>query len=126
MGQGIEAMRRARKRQQETGFRNNEYDRILPVPEEHEDAVVSVGLSPFIRENDINFSAKNLKPDAVANFFFDEIPVNLFCQKASVVNVTSNAVLSAVKINQGIYGPTSKAYAEVLGTSYTGTQILYM
>ena len=124
MGQGIEAMRRARKRQQETGFRNNEYDRILPVPEEHEDAVVSVGLSPFIRENDINFSAKNLKPDAVANFFFDEIPVNLFCQKASVVNVTSNAVLSAVKINQGIYGPTSKAYAEVLGTSYSGTQNL--
>jgi len=81
MGQGIEAMRRARKRQQETGFRNNEYDRILPVPEEHEDAVVSVGLSPFIRENDINFSAKNLKPDAVATFSLTKFLLICFAKK---------------------------------------------
>lgn len=96
----------------------------LPMPEDRETPIVSAGISPFIRENDINFAAKNMKPDAVANFFFDEIPVNLFCQRGSVINVTSNAVLSNVKINQGVYGSTSKAYGEVLGTSYTGTQNL--
>lgn len=102
------------------------YDRLFPgpSPEDRERPIVSIGLTPFVRENDINFAVKNMKPDAVANFFFDETPVNLFCQRSSVVNVTSNTVLSNVRINQGIYGSTSKAYGEVLGTSFTGTQNL--
>lgn len=83
-----------------------------------------VGLTPFIRENDINFSAKNLKPDTEPNYFFDEIKVNGFCQRASIINVDSSLALSNVRINEGIYGQTSKAYAQVLGTSLTGTQNL--
>lgn len=95
------------------------------VPPEQE--VISIGLTPFIRENDINFAARNLKPDATANLFFDEIKVNNFAQRASVINVTSSGALSNVKVNQGLYGSTSKAYAEVLGTSLTGTQnLLYV
>ena len=127
MGTGIDLARRARLRaQRDDGFRGGGRDRIfpLPAPEENETPIVSVGLSPFIRENDINFSAKNLKPDATANFFFDEIPVNLFCQRASAINVSSSSVLTAVKLNQGVYGATSKAYGEVLGTSRSGTQNL--
>ena len=92
--------------------------------EDSDQPLVSVGLSPFIRENDINFAARNLKPDAVANFFFDEIKVNDFTQRASRINVSSTGALANVKINMGLYGATSKAYAEVLGTSYTGTQNL--
>jgi hypothetical protein len=88
------------------------------------EAVTSVGLTPFIRENDINFSVKSLKPDNTANIFFDEIKVNNFCQRASVINLSSSLVLSNLKVNQGLYGSTSKAYAEVLGTSVTGTQNL--
>jgi hypothetical protein len=83
-----------------------------------------VGLTPFIRENDVNFAVKNLKPDTAPNYFFDDIKVNNFCQRASIINVASSSVLSTVKINQGIYGLTSKAYAEVLGTSLTATQNL--
>lgn len=86
-----------------------------------------VGLTPFIRENDINFNARNLKPDTNPNYFFDEIKVNGFCQRASIVNVDSSLALSNVRVNEGIYGQTSKAYAQVLGTSLTGTQnLLYV
>lgn len=80
-------------------------------------AVTPIGVTPFIRENDINFSARNLKPDNEANIFFDEIKVNNFCQRASVINVANSIALTLVKVNEGIYGATSKAYAEVLGTS---------
>lgn len=122
MAAALEARRRARLRreQQQRG------DRLfpMPAPEDVEVPIVSIGLSPFIRENDINFSARNLKPDTAPNFFFDEIRVNNFCQRASVINVASSSALTQVKTNQGIYGATSKAYAEVLGTSSTGRQNL--
>ena len=83
-----------------------------------------IGITPFIRENDINFAAASLKPDNAANFFFDDIKVNLFCQRASSINVTSNTAVASLKTNEGIYGATSKAYAEVLGTSVTSTDNL--
>lgn len=87
----------------------------------------SVGLAPFIRENDINFAINNLKPGNDANIFFDEIIVNNFSQRASYINVTSNSVFSSLRINEGLYGSTSKAYAEVLGTAITSTDnILYI
>lgn len=80
-----------------------------------------VGLSPFIRENDINFAAKNLKPDTTANFFFDETSVNYFCQRASCINVASSSALSNVRVNEGIFNANSNAYAQILGTSRTAT-----
>jgi hypothetical protein len=106
--------------------RSRSEDRLFPnpAPEDSAEPLVSVGLSPFVRENDINFAAKNLKPDTIANYFFDEIRVNDFNQRASKINVSSSSALSSVKVNMGLYGATSKAYAEVLGTSYTGTQNL--
>jgi hypothetical protein len=85
---------------------------------------VPVGLTPFIRENDIEFSAKNLKPDTTANFFFDDISVNNFCQRASVINVTSSLVLANLRINEGIFNTTTNAYVQVLGTSRTATSNL--
>ena len=88
------------------------------------ETVTSLGLTPFIRENDINFSIKSLKPDNSANIFFDDIKVNNFCQRASVINISSSVVLSGLKVNQGLYGATSRAYAEVLGTSITSNQNL--
>jgi len=85
---------------------------------------VPVGLTPFIRENDIEFSVKNLKPDTDANFFFDDIKVNNFCQRASVINVSSSSVLANLRINEGIFNTTTNAYAQVLGTSRTATSNL--
>jgi hypothetical protein len=100
---------------------------VFTTPPDVEYTQNPIGLTPFIRENDINFSAKSLKPDTDANFFFDEILVNNFCQRASVINVTSNLALSNVRINDGIFGQTSNAYAEVLGTSLTATRnLLYV
>lgn len=78
---------------------------------------VTAGLTPFIRENDINFAVSGLKPDNAANIFFDEIKVNNFCQRASYINVTSSAALANIRINEGLFGTTSNAYAEILGTS---------
>jgi hypothetical protein len=121
MGQGLEVMRRAQAR------RRKEQELYTPnraLQDYGSQAVASVGLTPFIRENDINFAARNLKPDATPNFFFDEIKVNNFTQRASVINVNSSAALSTLKINEGIYGLTSNAYAEVLGTSRSATQNL--
>lgn len=117
---------------QRSGARNvrlngREYDRILPVQPDYDDTdidISSIGLTPFIRENDVNFAARNLKPETVANMFFDDVVVTQFCQRASVINVASASILSSLKINQGIFGSSSKAYAEVLGTSATGTQNL--
>lgn len=84
-------------------------------------------ITPFMRENDINFQVVNLKPDATANIFFDNIKVNHFSQRASYINVSSNTAFSSIRINEGIYGKTSKAYAEVLGSSITGTDnLLYL
>lgn len=82
---------------------------------------VTAGLTPFIRENDVNFAVQNLKPENTANIFFDEIKVNNFCQRASYINVTSNTSLTAVRINEGVFGAISNAYAEVLGTSITAS-----
>lgn len=83
-----------------------------------------IGVTPFIRENDINIDARNLKPDATANLFFDSIKVNDFTQRGSVINVTSNTAFSNIRINDSLYGSTSKAYAEVLGTSITANNNL--
>jgi hypothetical protein len=81
----------------------------------------AAGPTPFIRENDINFAAKGLKPGANANIFFDEIKVNGFSQRASYINVTSTSAFSSLKLNEGLFCATSKAYGEVLGTSITAT-----
>lgn len=120
MGQGIEAARRAARRAKD----RETYDPNRYLSDYGSQATTSVGLTPFIRENDLNFSAKNLKPDTQANFFFDEIKVNNFTQRASYINVSSNSVLTNLRTNEGIYAVTSKSYAEVLGTSLTPTKNL--
>lgn len=93
----------------------------------HSDNAPTSSITPFIRENDVNFQVVNLKPDATANIFFDNIKVNNFCQRASYINASSSTTFTNVRINEGIYGKISKAYAEVLGSSVTGTDnLLYL
>lgn len=98
-----------------------------PLSETASPVVSSIGVTPFIRENDINFAARNLKPENEVNLFFDEIKVNNFAQRASVINVANSVALTLVRVNEGIYGATSRAYAEILGSSRTGTSnLLYV
>lgn len=96
---------------------------VLPGWQDPEPVTVSpdVNLAPFIRENDINFAVTNLKPGNPANIFFDQLLVNNFCQRASSINVTSTSALTGLRINESLYGSSSKAYAEVLGTSVNST-----
>jgi len=119
MGQGIAAANRNR-------IRGEDDPNATPLrpgrPGSDDTNPIGIGLTPFIRENDINFAAKGLKPAQSANLFFDEIRVNNFCQRASYINVTANTTFTQLKINEGLYGATSKAYAEILGTSVTGTE----
>lgn len=126
MGQGLEAGRKAgrrRKAQQEAAAAAAALAaKNRAIYESASPAAAAVGVTPFVRENDINFTARNLKPDTTANYFFDDVKVNNFVQRGAIINVSSTSALSAIKINEGVYGSTSKAYAEVLGTSLTGTQ----
>jgi hypothetical protein len=87
MGQGLEAARKAAARRRAA---LESYTPNRGLQDFGSKTVTSVGLTPFIRENDINFSAKNLKPDTNPNFFFDDIKVNNFTQRASVLNVSSS------------------------------------
>jgi hypothetical protein len=117
MGQGLQAAINARLRAaEEEALKKRQQER------DPNDAQAELGLAPFIRENDINFAAHSLKPEANANVFFDGAKVNLFCQRASHINVTTNTTFSQLKINEGLYGATSKAYGEILGTSRVGAE----
>lgn len=93
----------------------------LPDPQYNQPAV---GLTPWLRESQVRFGAKNLKPGATANLFFDDIKVNNFTQRGSVINVTSSSSFSSIRLNQGVYGATSNAYAEVIGTTVSSNQNL--
>lgn len=93
----------------------------LPDPQYNQSAI---GITPFLRESDVRFGAKNLKPGAISNLFFDDIKVNNFAQRASIINVDSSSVFSTIKLNQGFYGANSNAYAEVIGTSVSDVQKL--
>lgn len=93
----------------------------VPLSEPASPVVTSIGATPFIRENDVNFAARNLKPANEVNIFFDEIKVNDFAQRASTINVANSVALSLVKVNEGIYGASSRAYAEILGSSKTAS-----
>lgn len=86
--------------------------------------MVNATSIPFIRENDVDFSVKNLRPSIKANLFFDQILVNGFSQRASILNVTSNTILSQIRINDGLFAKSSYAYGEVLGTAVTSNQNL--
>jgi hypothetical protein len=68
---------------------------VFTTPPDVEYTQNPIGLTPFIRENDINFSAKSLKPDTNANFFFDEILVNNKSQLCtnSLLIYNSNSII---------------------------------
>jgi hypothetical protein len=109
------------------GLRSKTDQLNTPLSEPASPIVTSIGATPFIRENDVNFAARNLKPVNEVNVFFDEIKVNDFTQRASVINVANSVALSLIKVNEGIYGSTSRAYAEILGSSKTATSnVLYL
>lgn len=61
--------------------------------------VVDTSLIPYIRENDVEFVARNLKPYKLSKIFFDDIAVNQFCQIGNQVRLDSKKVVVVSKNN---------------------------
>lgn len=60
--------------------------------------VVDTSFIPYIRENDVEFVARNLKPYKLSKIFFDDIAVNQFCQVGNKVVLDSK---KKVTVNSG-------------------------
>ena len=67
--------------------------------------VVDSSLIPFIREKDVDFVARNLKPYKLATLFFDEVAINGYCQVANKIKVDAKKVVNVSSNN------TSTIYA---------------
>lgn len=78
--------------------------------------LVDTSIVPFIRKNDVEFAAGDLKPYKEANFFFDETDVSRFVQNPSLL-VASDTSDLGVQHGHRIYNPTTKAYATVVDVS---------
>ncbi len=72
---------------------------------------------PFIRANEVEFVAHNLKPYRPAYFTFDDVNVNRFVQRASALVFDSANLSSVHKQGDGIYCNSTHAFATVIGSS---------
>ena len=61
--------------------------------------LVDTSMVPYIRENEVEFLAQNLKPYKIARMFFDEIAVNKFCQQANRLLLDSKKVVTLSRNN---------------------------
>jgi hypothetical protein len=84
---------------------------------------VNVSTVPFMRAREVEFQADNLRPDRKAQFFFGDINVTRFVQRASRLipdnaNVNNSTV---VTIGERLYCNTTHAFASVIGNSSGNT-----
>lgn len=82
--------------------------------------LVDTSIIPFIRKNDVEFAAGDLKPYKTANFFFDETDVSRFVQNPSVLTASETTDLGLSRGNK-LYNLTTKAYASVVDASPNNT-----
>jgi len=82
--------------------------------------LVDTSIVPFIRKNDVEFAAGDLKPYKAANFFFDETDVSRFVQNPSVLSASETTSLAIERGNK-LYNFTTKAYASVADVSPNNT-----
>jgi hypothetical protein len=61
--------------------------------------VVDTNMIPYIRPNEVEFAAHNLKPFKLSNLFFDDIGVNIFCQGANRMLLDSKKVITLSRNN---------------------------
>ena len=85
---------------------------------------------PYIRANQTEMVARNLRPGRPGYFFIDTLNVNQFVQNCSELNIKTGASTSNdVTVHyqgDGIYCNTTHAYATVVGTSQTGNNTIYI
>ena len=61
--------------------------------------VVDTSLIPYIRYNDVEFTAHNLMPYTLAKLFFDDIAVNNFCQAGGRLLLDSKKIIALSRNN---------------------------
>jgi len=82
---------------------------------------VDASVIPYIRANETEMVAHNLKPFRPAYFFIDTLSVNQFVQKCSVINLATANLSSAHNQGDGLYCNTTHAYASVVAVSQNNT-----
>ena len=98
--------------------------------------VVDSSLIPFIREKDVDFVARNLKPYKLATLFFDEVAINGYCQVANkikvdakkVVNVSSNNT-STIYTNDRVFQGSSNTvntFSAIVDTWYVSNSTVVL
>lgn len=71
----------------------------MPITTNFGKVVVDTNLVPYIRENQVLFTAQNLKPYKVAKIFFDDVAVNQFCQAPGRLLLDSKKVITITRDN---------------------------
>jgi len=61
--------------------------------------VVDTNMIPYIRSNEVEFAAHNLKPFKLSKLFFDDIGINMFCQAANRMLLDSKKVITLSRNN---------------------------
>lgn len=71
--------------------------------------VTDTSLVPYIRRQEINFDADNLRPSRRASLFFDEVAINKFCQKGNRATINSRKSITLTTV--GTYSAVTTDYA---------------
>ena len=71
---------------------------------------VDDSLIPYIREKDVDFVARNLKPYKTSTIFFDEVAVNGYCQSGSKVKIDTKKVVVISSNNTGTISASDIVY----------------
>ena len=109
---------------------------MAAIPTEYGSVVVDSSLIPYIRERDVDFVARNLKPYKLATLFFDDIVINGYSQVANklkldtkkIVIISSNNT-SSIYPNDIVYQGTSNTvntFGAVVDTWYTSNSTIVL
>lgn len=71
--------------------------------------VADTSLVPYIRRQEINFDADNLRPNKRSSLFFDEVAINKFCQKGNRAFINSRKSITIT--TTGTYTAVTTDYA---------------
>jgi hypothetical protein len=88
----------------------------MAISTEYGTVVVDTSLVPYIREKDVDFVARNLKPYKISTLFFDDIAINRFCQCGNKLKVDAKKVVVVSSNNTGTISTNDIVYQ---GTSNT-------
>jgi hypothetical protein len=88
----------------------------MAISTEYGSVVVDTSLVPYIRERDVDFVARNLKPYKTSTLFFDEVAVNGYAQRGSKLVVDAKKIIVISSNNTGTISANDIVYQ---GTSNT-------